>query len=43
MFLTLTTAVGTASKADMTQTSKVTFFAWDVVQRYWAFMGCTTA
>jgi hypothetical protein len=41
--LTLINPVGTPRKADITQTSKVIFIAWDDVQRYWAFIGWTTA
>ena len=37
--LTLTTAVGTASTEASSQTNTVTFLAWEVVQRYWAFIG----
>ena len=41
--LTLAIAVGTARTHARIQTKIVTFLAWDVVQRYWAFMGWTTA
>ena len=41
--LTLVIPVGTARMAATTHTRQVTFLAWEVVQRYCALMGCTTA
>ena len=41
--LTQTMAVGRESMTARSQTRMVTFLAWEVVQRYCAFMGCTTA